>query len=72
MTQRIMNIHNIAIYYIYIRNVFRKKRYYVGIFPTWADPPPPPQYGNAHVKNIVFFLKKLKKKHVLAPQNDFA
>ena len=25
-----------------LRNVFRKKRYYVGIFPTWADPPVPP------------------------------
>ena len=38
-----------------IRDVFRKKRYYVGKIPTWADPPPPLQYGNAHVKNTVFF-----------------
>ena len=37
----------------------QKKRYYVGIFPTWADPHPAPQYGNAYVKNIVFFLKKI-------------
>ena len=38
-------------------------------------PPPPPQYGNAHVKNIVFFPEEnfffKKIKHVLAPQDDF-
>ena len=40
-----------------LRDVLRKKRLYVGIFPTWSDPPPPPQYGNAHVtKKILRFI----------------
>ena len=43
-------------------------------FPRWQTPLPAPQYGNAHVKNTVFFLKNFffrKIKHVLAPQDDF-
>jgi len=32
-----------------------KKRYYVGIIPTWEDPPPLPQYGN-FFDEIPFFF----------------
>ena len=28
-------------------------------FPHWQISLPAPQYGNAHVKNTVFFLKKI-------------
>ena len=61
-----------------VRDVFRKKRYYVGKIPPWADPPPhPPSMGIFSTKSR-FFLKmsqseKIKKivNYVLAPQDDF-
>ena len=61
-----------------LRDVFRnKKRYYVGIIPTWADPPPPPVWEFFR-RNAVFFLKMSQKKFFfenkicfLAPQDDF-
>ena len=61
-----------------LRDVFRKKRYYVGKIPTWEDPPPPPVWEFFR-RNTVFFLKmsqseKNKKKlvnYVLASQDDF-
>ena len=39
-----------------LRNVFRKKQYYVGKIPTWEDPPPFPSMGIFFDK-IPFFLK---------------
>ena len=39
-----------------VRDVFRKKRYYVGIIPTWEDPPPSPSMGIFSTK-YHFFLK---------------
>ena len=39
-----------------LRDVFRnKKRDYVGIIPTWADPPPLPPYGNFFDEMPFFF-----------------
>ena len=48
-----------------LRNVFRKKRYYVGKIPTWEDPPPPlPQYGN-FFDEIPFFSEDVPKQKIL-------
>ena len=59
-----------------IREVLQKKNDKTWeFFPRCQTPPPPPQYGNAHVKNTVFFPEEIfffrKIKHVLAPQDDF-
>ena len=47
-----------------LRDLFRKKRYYVGKIPTWADPPPPPSMGTFSTKYRFFWrcpkTKKLK------------
>ena len=45
-----------------VRNVFRKKRYYVGKIPTWADP----SEDVTKRKNF-----KIVKYVFLAPQDDF-
>ena len=37
----------------------KKKRYFLGIFPKWRTPPPPPPFGNFE-KILPFFLVKLK------------
>ena len=43
-----------------LRGVFqKKKRYFLGIFPKWRTPPPPPPFGNFE-KILPFFLVKLK------------